>query len=233
MIDNYFSYYSEIEEYFVRKRKKNLLVSPLDWCLIEVWKENEIPLHIVFRGIDRSFESAAGRGKQNPTSLHYCHPAVVEAFEDYKNSTVGKAPDSDDEEKIASLEEPSVDQICEFLKHLRTELAKSVHFSEGFSVVDKRLLGLEEELSGSSSGLRAGDIDRELSAISTDLAESLFTLLDENEKHRFEADLKDELKIYKRRLSKKMFTRLAGKHRVRRILDYFDLPDFSLLGLEF
>jgi hypothetical protein len=88
-------------------------------------------------------------------------------------------------------------------------------------------------LNGSLSGLRAGDVDRELVAISTDLAESLFALLDENEKHRFEVDMNDELRIYKRRLSKRMFNRLADKHRIRKILDHFDLPDFSLLGLDF
>src|SRR5690606_34625703 len=87
---NYFTYFTEIEEYFVRKRGKNLLISPLDWCLVEVWKDQGIPLHIVLRGIDRSFETASKQQKRPPRTLFYCHPAVMEAFEEYQEAMVGK-----------------------------------------------------------------------------------------------------------------------------------------------
>ena len=86
---NYFNYFTEIEEYFLTKRGTHLLVSPLDWCLIELWKENEIPLHVVLRGIDRSFEGIKSAGKKPPRSLSYCHPAVVQAFEEYRHAMVG------------------------------------------------------------------------------------------------------------------------------------------------
>ena len=57
----YYNYFTEIEEYFVQKRGKHLLISPLDWSLIESWKQLAIPLHIVFRGIDQAFESRRDR----------------------------------------------------------------------------------------------------------------------------------------------------------------------------
>jgi len=234
MADNYFNYYSEIEGYFVRKRGKNLLISPLDWCLIEVWKESEIPLHIVFRGIDRSFETAGSKGKKNPTTLHYCHPAVIEAFEEYKAATIGKS--GEDEGKDVSKrrpDEPSEEQIIKCLKQIRKELHKSEFYSpEEFERAEKRLVDLENELSD-PSGLTPGDVDRELASISTDLVDCLFMKMDEDKKLNVEAELKEELKIYKRRLSKEMFRRLSVKHRIRKLLNEFDLPEFSLLGFDF
>ncbi len=231
MIDNYFTYYTEIEEYFVRKRKKNLLISPLDWCLIEIWKESEIPLHIVFRGIDRSFESAERKGRSNPTTLHYCHPAVIKAFSEYIEAMVGKS-EEEYKESAGTSDGPSNQQIFDYLVVLRDELVAANHIAaEPGQIAVKRLSDLEKEIS-ESAGLKPDDVDRELASIAADLVDSLYPGFSEDEQHRFQLDLKDELKIYKKRLSKEMFRRLAEKHRVRKLLAYYDLPEFSLLGVE-
>ena len=85
---NYFNYFSEIEDHFVRRRKKNLLVSPLDWALIQTWKELEIPLQVVLRGIDRAFDQydaqPVKRGIVN--SLFYCQQAVELCFAEHNES---------------------------------------------------------------------------------------------------------------------------------------------------
>ncbi len=79
---NYFNYFTEIEEYFWRKRGAHLLVSPLDWAIVETWQRAGIPLDAVLRGIDSAFESyqrsrrAAGRPLK---SLAYCVDAVLDA----------------------------------------------------------------------------------------------------------------------------------------------------------
>src|SRR4029077_16409531 len=51
---NYFNYFTEIEEYFWRKRGAHLLVSPLDWAIVETWQKAGIPLGAVLKGIDRA-----------------------------------------------------------------------------------------------------------------------------------------------------------------------------------
>src|SRR3989442_1563780 len=79
---NYFSYYSEIEEYFWKKRGAHLLVSPLDWAIMESWQKAGVPLSAVLKGIDRAFESyqKSRRGAGRPLkSLAYCTDAVLEA----------------------------------------------------------------------------------------------------------------------------------------------------------
>jgi len=56
---NYFNYFTEIEEYFWQKRGAHLLVSPLDWAIVETWQKAGIPLSAVLKGIDRAFENFA------------------------------------------------------------------------------------------------------------------------------------------------------------------------------
>jgi len=78
---NYFGYFTEIEEHFQRARGTGLfLLSPLDWALIETWKNSEIPLEAVLRGIDSAFEKWHARrvkGRQ-VNSLAFCAQAVHE-----------------------------------------------------------------------------------------------------------------------------------------------------------
>ncbi|HYP12527.1 MAG TPA: hypothetical protein VEQ63_01270 [Bryobacteraceae bacterium] len=73
---NYFNYFTEVEEHFQRVRGTGLfLMSPVDWALVENWKNGGIPLEAVLRGIETAF--AKKRSKyQNVNSLAYCAQAV-------------------------------------------------------------------------------------------------------------------------------------------------------------
>ena len=52
---NYYNYFTEIEEHFQRTRGTSLfLLSPLDWALIESWKNADVPLEAVLRGTGRA-----------------------------------------------------------------------------------------------------------------------------------------------------------------------------------
>src|SRR6201999_314253 len=92
---NYFNYFTEIEEYFWKKRGAHLLVSPLDWAIMETWQKAGVPLEAVLRGIDRAVESYGrsrrGGGKALKT-LAYCTDAVLEAAEEMNEAAAGAAP---------------------------------------------------------------------------------------------------------------------------------------------
>src|SRR5215813_1567759 len=88
---NYFNYFTEIEEEFVKRRGSHMLVSPLDWTLIETWKRRGIPLHIVLRGINSSFDGydqRLNRGRK-VNSLFFCQQEVEALFQEYAESRVG------------------------------------------------------------------------------------------------------------------------------------------------
>ena len=102
---NYFNYFTEIEERFRIARGTGLfLLSPLDWALIESWKTGGVPLEAVLRGIDRAFEKwRAGRKRtQAVNSLAYCTQAVMAEAEILAGAAPVKpaqvaAPFTDDE----------------------------------------------------------------------------------------------------------------------------------------
>ena len=81
---NYFNYFTEIEDTFVRRRGKHLFLSPMDWALMETWKQQGIPLHIVLRGIERSFDSFESRPrKRTVKSLLYCQEEVEAQYAEW------------------------------------------------------------------------------------------------------------------------------------------------------
>src|SRR5215213_4508150 len=87
---NYFNYFTEIEEAFVRRRGRHLLVSPLDWSLMESWKKLGIPLHVVLRGIEKSFDSYESKPRNRSVkTLYYCQEEVEAQFKEWLESQTG------------------------------------------------------------------------------------------------------------------------------------------------
>jgi hypothetical protein len=87
---NYFNYFTEIEDAFIRRRGKHLLLSPLDWALIEGWKARGVPLHIVLRGVEQSFDSYEAKPRRRSVkSLFYCQEEVEAQYAEWLESQVG------------------------------------------------------------------------------------------------------------------------------------------------
>ena len=228
MSQNYFNYFTEIEEHFVRKRGRNLLISPLDWCLIELWRENGIPLHVALRGIDRSFESAERLRKSTPRTLFYCHPAVFEAYEEYQEAMVGQST-QEQQDTSDSKDGLSRDDLLRFMSELREQLVDRE--GEGFSRAVSRL----EELISECKTRKDRDpreVDRELNEIGSLLTRWLQGELERAVWKEIQAESRKELKIYKKHLSAEMFEKIREKQLERRIREYFDLPEFSLLSCD-
>jgi len=82
---NYFNYFTEIEERFQQRRGALLLLSTLDWALIETWREAGIPLDAALRGIDAAFDKYEARQKKGRmrrvNGLAWCAQAVMVAAE--------------------------------------------------------------------------------------------------------------------------------------------------------
>src|SRR5213080_259953 len=87
---NYFSYFSEIEDTFIRRRGKHLWLSPIDWALMESWKERGVPLHVALRGIEHAFDShEAKKHKRSVKTLLYCEEEVEAQYAEWLESRVG------------------------------------------------------------------------------------------------------------------------------------------------
>ena len=227
---NYFNYFTEVEEHFARLRGKNLLVSPLDWCLIELWRDSGIPLHVTLRGIDRSFEAAQRTQKKPPGNLSYCHSAILEAFEEYNRAMLGPVDAASQDESPGKQEaEFSRERVIAHLRQLEKRMRQ--HTDEVFQRTADRVGSLTLEISAGSR-VDYQQVDLELSHIGSLLAESLSAKIGREQFEAFQQEVHKEMKIYKKRLSKEMYARLEQTYLERKIRAFFELPDFSLLGME-
>src|SRR5262249_26830512 len=89
--ENYFNYFTEIEERFQKRRGTGLLLSTLDWALIETWKDAGIPVEAVLSGIDVTFDKYDRRPSKTRkvNTLAYCAQEVLAAAEDLKEAAIG------------------------------------------------------------------------------------------------------------------------------------------------
>ena len=89
---NYYNYFTEIEETFIRRRGRNLLLSPLDWALIENWQEREVPLHIILRGIETVFDGIDKQParRRSVKSLFYCKEEIEAQYAEWLEMQTGK-----------------------------------------------------------------------------------------------------------------------------------------------
>src|SRR5713226_8397653 len=114
-VENYFNYFTEIEEHFQRRRGGILLLSTLDWALIETWKDAGIPLAAALRGIEAAFERYEKRPSKTRkvNSLAYCAQEVLAAAEEMKEAAVGAS--SSDQQRA----EPAGFQTGDIVAFLR------------------------------------------------------------------------------------------------------------------
>jgi hypothetical protein len=168
---NYFNYFSEIEETFIRRRGKSLLLSPLDWTLIESWQKRGIPQHLVIRSVEKIFDDIAKDPKRNSSvkSIAYCADEVERQYRDWIASQAGSDGESNEEgsdgstgnaeiaahlaaliEGIASAEKkadsslaPALTDVLERLEKLRTDCKGAPGDSEN---IENELTKLENVL---------------------------------------------------------------------------------------
>jgi len=233
-VDNYFNYFTEIEEHFQRRRGGPLLVSTIDWGLIEIWKDAGIPLEAVLRGIDEAFEKYERRPSktQKINGLAWCAQAVLSAAEDMKEAAVGSAGESNQKKTARGFE---VTQIVAFLqRNAKLLLAANLPESRG---VSGRALANETAETLDELALRLGsekrlprleDLERRL----TVMEEKLFAILlaatpdEQIVQARSEADR--ELSPYRRKMPASQIEQLQKQYVQKRLLELYGVPRLSL-----
>jgi hypothetical protein len=154
---NYFNYFTEIEEHFQRRRGTTLLLSTLDWALIETWKDAGIPLAAVLRGIDSAFDRYDRRPSKTRkvNSLAYCSQEILAAAEEIKEAAVGgvrEEKEGFDAAEVTSYLKRNAElleqaRVPEQARGLALEAARSLRdLAAGVEVTRGRLEELEQRL---------------------------------------------------------------------------------------
>jgi hypothetical protein len=232
-VENYFNYFTEIEEHFQRRRGGILLLSTLDWALIETWKSAGVPLEAVLRGVDDAFDKYDQRPSKSKkvNSLAYCSQAVLAAAEDIKEAAVGATS----EEKPAREPGFEAAQIAAFLRDNaekldRAKLPERVGFSTG-ALAREEADSLRDIASAIETGGKLPKLE-ELERRLTVLEEKLFALLmaataDEDlVKVRAEADR--DIAPYRRNMTAAQVEQLHRQYVHKRLLERCGVPRLSL-----
>jgi hypothetical protein len=233
-VDNYFNYFTEIEEHFQRRRGEGLLLSTLDWALIETWKDAGIPLEAVLRGIDTTFDSYNQRAAKTRkiNSLGFCAQEVLAAAEDVKEAAVGVSAVEVPKEKQPGFQ---VSEIAAFLrsnaeKLEATKLAKAKGISgralaqESASTLRK----LAAELETQNQVPRLEDLERRLTVLEEKLFAVLLAATPDEEIVAVRAQADRELSPYRRKMPAAQIDQLQKQYVHKRLLEKHGLPRLSL-----
>ena len=222
---NYFNYFTEIEEHFQKARGTGLfLISPLDWALIETWKNAGVPLEAVLRGIDEAFEKWRSKKSkiQMVNSLAYCSQAVLEQAQIMAGTAqpaaqrAAPAPPFPLEDlraylgaNAAALRKRGGAAFEETAAGLERLSAEAEQHYGNLEDLERRLTVLEEKMIGA---MRAGQSEEELLAA------------------RREFDL--QMRPYRGKMSADQIALLEKQFLERRLLEATGLPRLSLFYLK-
>ncbi len=215
---NYFNYFTEIEEHFQRVRGTSLfLLSPLDWALIESWKNSEVPLEAVLRGIDAAFEKWRARKvkTQMVNSLAFCAQAVLTEARNMAGpgrATRKEAPPPFALEDLRAYLEGNAtalpsghEEAAAALRRLAAEV--ETHYAD-LESLEQRLTVLEEKMIAAARAQQSED-----------------EMLDARR------ELERELRPYRSKMTADQLAMLERQYLDRRLLEKAGLPRLSLFYL--
>jgi hypothetical protein len=232
-VENYFNYFTEIEDRFLRRRGGGLLLSTLDWALIETWKDAGIPLQAVLRGIDDAFDRYDQRPSKTKkvNSLAYCSQLVLAAAEDMKEAAVGAAG-SEPPPKTAATQGFEPELVAPFLRR-NGDLLEAAKLPERAGVNDhvretaSTLRQLAEEIEKKSAA-RLEDLERRLTVLEEKLFAVLLASTPDEDIVSVRAEADRDLAPYRRKMSGTQIEQLQRQYVHKRLLEKYHLPRLSL-----
>ncbi len=236
---NYYNYFTEIEEHFVKRRGKHLLISPMDWGLIATWRDAGIPLQVALRGIDIAMDGFLARhhGSSKVNTLCYCHDSVMEEYASYLESRVGESPEKPPEERPAEEKDTAgipaaMGLISERIGEIKALFAKQLHESTQAGV-DRVLTRLGEVLENLQSAGRidSESLERDLAIIDALLVTQLRSSIPPEQLSEWELEAKKELRVYKKKLPKETYEKIRGNYIHDKIHRRFNIGELSIFHL--
>ena len=225
-VENYFNYFTEIEDHFQRRRGTLTLLSPLDWALMEIWKDAGIPLEAVLRGIDAAFDKWERRPRRTRkvNGLAYCAQEVLATAEEMKESTVGAGSPT---KQAPGLEASTV---AEFLRHNAAELERASLSQSVRAIADETSAGLRSVADTFASGSPPPmeDVERRLTVMEEKLFASLLATTPEAALLQVRTEADRDLAPYRSRMSAQQIEQLHKQYLQKRLLEQYQIPRLSL-----
>ena len=229
LMENYFNYFTEIEERYQRRRGSALLLSTLDWALIETWKDAGIPLEAALRGIDAAFDSYDAKPARAKTrkvnSLAYCSQEVLAAAEEMKEASTGaqnrtvprEAPGMETQTVIAYLEKNArifaAAKLPEEALRIARDVAATLHAD-----VDRFATG----------AMRLEDLERQLTVMEERIFAALLAAAHTEELTEIRAGADIDIAPYRSKMIAAQIEQLHRQYLNKKLLERAKLPRLSL-----
>ena len=234
---NYFSYFSEIEDTFIRRRGKHLMLSPIDWALIESWKERGVPLHVALRGIEHSFDSYdSKKQKRTVKTLLYCQEEVEAQYAEWLESRVGSHDDKSEPAESGATpfsRDAVLNHLGRSLEEIQQLAARRTvedTLAEAFARAVSLLTEIRDDYA-SSSHPDTRRLEESLTGIDRLLDDSIRAVVAEHEFAATLSEIESQLKPYKRQMDKPTFEQTRDNLMRKRLRDHFGVPRLSLFYL--
>ena len=234
-MENYFNYFTEIEEHWQQCRGTVTLLSPLDWALIESFQDSGIPLEVVLRGMEAAFAKQAKRQSkvQKVNSLSYCAQAILSEFERFQESAVGKHQPANSASTQAQSERENLVQMMERTAGQLAQVSERIG-REGLSLANgffesiaETLQLLKEEVSASTH-LDFEQLEMRLSMLEDRILATLFAALSDEVLLGLRTEVSQELNRHRRGLKAEHLAMLEKKMMSTKLLERFGVPRLSL-----
>jgi len=219
---NYFNYFTEVEEHFRKARGSGLfLMSPVDWALVEAWKNAGVPLQAVLRGIDAAFEKWRSRKNklQSVNSVAYCTQAVMAEAQVMAGTAL---PASQRRQAEAPF---SLDDLTSYLRGNAATLRTQTGFGEIADAVE-RLAGGAQSLYGDLE-----DLEQRLTALEDKMIAIARTRQTDDDMLRTRRELDLQLRPYRGKMTADQLAMLEKQYLERHLLEAAGLPRLSLFYL--
>ncbi|HUI82980.1 MAG TPA: hypothetical protein VL240_02085 [Candidatus Binatia bacterium] len=225
-VENYFNYFTEIEEHFQRRRGTLLLLSPLDWALMETWKDAGVPLQAVLRGIDVTFEKWERRPRRTRrvNGLAYCAQEVLASAEELKEAAVGQPMT---ETRNTGLEQAAV---AGYLRRNAEQLDK-LQLPGSVELIAHDTAAALRELAaslGPESTMHMEDLERRLTVAEEKLLAALMAATPDAALYGARSEADRDLAPYRRKMSAPQIEQLHKQYIYKRLLEQYRVPRLSL-----
>jgi hypothetical protein len=231
-MQNYFHYFTEIEERFSRRRGSLLLLSTLDWALIESWREAGVPLEAVLRGIDAAFDryenrSARAQGRlRKVNGLAWCAQAVMTAAEEMVDAATGAAPQREMAIQPSGFEN---ERVASYLKRNAESVAGAGERSsnDALASIATRLRELAAGLYDSDA-MPLEELDRNLTVLEERMVDAVRARAREAELVSLREEADREIAPFRSRMNAVQLRQVQQQFLTRRLLQTHSLPRLSL-----
>lgn len=231
---NYYNYFTEVEERFQQRRGSLLLLSTLDWALIEAWRDAGVPLEAVLRGIDEAFskqETKKTKGRARKVNgLAWCAQAVMEAAEQMREAATGSATGTVTNTHTGEIAGLERERIQAHLLACKKQLESATELPAPAAVLASETARRLEELAQAlaAEGLSMEELEQVLHTLEGKLIAMLMASAPEGELVALRAQAAREIAPYRSRMQALQLRQIEQQFLERRMVERYRVPRLSL-----